>query len=161
MRAAKVLCRTGADAEDAVSETILEAVKGYGGFRGNSSATTWMYTILLRVVSAGKRRGDETVALGEEAAERPDGRPAPEDAAAGDEESRAVIRAIRSLPPRQREIVTLYCIENLTYAEVAEALGVSTGTVKDSMFKAKKALRRSLSAMGVEREGPNGLPRRS
>lgn len=55
-----------------------------------------------------------------------------------------VQEAMDNLSPNQRQALSLYCEENLTYAEIAEVMEVSIGTVKSRLFHAKKNLRHLL-----------------
>jgi RNA polymerase sigma-70 factor (sigma-E family) len=60
------------------------------------------------------------------------------------EEHQQVFRALRTLPPRQRAVLVLRYWEQLTEAEIAATLGISTGTVKSSASRAMRTLKRSL-----------------
>lgn len=60
------------------------------------------------------------------------------------EESRTVMTAIRRLPSRQREVVLLRYFEDLSIPEMADALGISSGAVKGSLFRAMVSLRTTL-----------------
>ena len=62
-----------------------------------------------------------------------------------DEMARRMIDAIRQLPQRQREMVTLHYLDERPYRDIAEALGVSIGTVKATLFNAKQSLREALA----------------
>ncbi len=68
------------------------------------------------------------------------------------EERRSQVRrAIDSLPPKQKTTLVLSYYQQLSYSEVAEALGCSAGTVKTQMFRALKTLARILpSSAGGE-----------
>jgi RNA polymerase sigma-70 factor, ECF subfamily len=57
-----------------------------------------------------------------------------------EEKRRRVRRAIDALPPKQRATLLLSYYQQLSYAEVAETLGCSAGTVKTQMFRALKSL---------------------
>ena len=57
-----------------------------------------------------------------------------------EEKRRRVRRAIDALPPKQRTTLMLSYYQQLSYAEVAETLGCSAGTVKTQMFRALKSL---------------------
>ena len=74
-----------------------------------------------------------------------------------DEDARRLIDAVRSLPDRQREMVTLHFLRELPYAEIAQALGVSVGTVKATLFEAKLSLRAALAGKDLNRRAENVL----
>ena len=60
------------------------------------------------------------------------------------EEHRQVLRALRTLPARQRAVVVLRYWEQLSEAEIAATLGISAGTVKSSASRAVHALKKTL-----------------
>ncbi|HJQ03021.1 MAG TPA: SigE family RNA polymerase sigma factor [Jatrophihabitans sp.] len=60
------------------------------------------------------------------------------------EEHQQVLRALRTLPARQRAVVVLRYWEQLTEAEIAATLGISTGTVKSSASRAMHTLKQTL-----------------
>ena len=75
-----------------------------------------------------------------------------------------VQEAIERLPENQRQALILYSEEQLSYAEIAEVMDVSVGTVKSRIFHAKKNLRgmvrpETLAAIQTEAAQPNGTPR--
>ena len=57
--------------------------------------------------------------------------------------------AVRALPERQRAAVTLYYVEDLAVAEIAEILGIASGTVKTSLYMARRSLAVTLGAEEV------------
>lgn len=66
-------------------------------------------------------------------------------------------KAIDRLPEIQRQAIILYCEEDLTYAQIAEAMGTDIGTVKSRIFYGRKNLRKLLKpeileALGIEKE---------
>lgn len=66
-------------------------------------------------------------------------------------ETRAqIVRAFAQLPPQLRLVATLALVEETPYQEIAEALGISVGTVKLRVFRAVRRLRKSLKRVGVE-----------
>ncbi|MFJ9315544.1 SigE family RNA polymerase sigma factor [Pimelobacter simplex] len=68
-----------------------------------------------------------------------------------DEGSAAEVwRLLATLPPRQRSVLVLRYYEQLSEAEIAEALGVATGTVKSQASRALAALRERVPALGLE-----------
>ncbi len=155
-RAATVLCWSQADVEDVVQETMLRAFKSYGAFRGDSSFFTWGYAILTRSAQAANRAHAKAVP-GDYALSQPHHLPPVDRAVVLQEEAAALIDAIRCLPERQREVVTLHFLEEQPYAEIAAALQIAVGTVKATIFEARTALRASLAAKGIRKTASYGM----
>jgi RNA polymerase sigma-70 factor (ECF subfamily) len=142
-----------ADALDAVQEGFVKALTHLGGFQGRSSFKTW----LLRIVSnaaldLGRQRGRRE-AFSLEAAEQGDGEgglPGPaDDPSRGAERAdlrRVLDDALARLPEAQRRTFVLHVDGGLSYREVAEALGISIGTVMSRLFYARQKLRGHLAA---------------
>ena len=59
-------------------------------------------------------------------------------------------RAFASLPPKLRVVATLALIEELPQTDIADALGVPTGTVKSRLFRATRHLREQLARLGIQ-----------
>src|SRR4051812_6104621 len=135
-----------ADALDAVQDGFVKALTHLSSFQGRSSFKTW----LLRVVSnaaldLGRQRGRRE-ALTLEAPLPADGEapPAPDDPARGLERAdlrRLLDQALAALPEAQRQTFVLHADAGLSYREVAEALGISIGTVMSRLFYARQKLR--------------------
>jgi RNA polymerase sigma-70 factor (ECF subfamily) len=70
--------------------------------------------------------------------------PACDDSFAGSECGEALDEALRKLPAAQRVPLVLFHFESLSYEEIAANLGVSLGTVKTDIFRAREALRKRL-----------------
>jgi RNA polymerase sigma-70 factor (ECF subfamily) len=151
-RAAFRLLGNEPDALDAVQEGFVKALTHLSGFQGRSSFKTW----LLRVVSnaaldLGRQRGRrETLSLNAPGAdETGDARLlTPDEAASGLE--RADLRilldeALATLSEVQRQTFVLHADAGLSYREVADATGVSIGTVMSRLFYARQKLRVHLS----------------
>jgi RNA polymerase sigma-70 factor, ECF subfamily len=149
--AAVILTESRADAEDAVQETLVRACASYDKFRGESAPTTWMYRILVRVATSGREKAKPAKPYPAGFASNA---PGPEAIAALDDEKRRIIAALRELPRRQREIVTLFYLEEVPRAEIAEALGVTEEAVKIALRRARAALRRALDGREVRDEMP-------
>ena len=76
---------------------------------------------------------------------QPDEAPADAEAMLADEH-RSVLRALRRLPDRQREVITLRYWSDLSEAQIAEALGISRGAVKSN---ASRGMRRLAELLGI------------
>jgi RNA polymerase sigma-70 factor (ECF subfamily) len=145
-----------ADALDAVQEGFVKALTHLQSFQGRSSFKTW----LLRVVSnaaldLGRQRGRrETLSLDAAAdGDSPHPRLLTADQASNGldrADQRAVLdRALATLSDVQRQTFVLHADAGLSYREVAEALGISIGTVMSRLFYARQKLRAYLSERNV------------
>ena len=67
------------------------------------------------------------------------------------DEHDAVMRVLRQLPPRMRTVLVLRYYDDLTEAQIAEALGISVGTVKSQAARALAKLREAMASYEEER----------
>jgi RNA polymerase sigma-70 factor, ECF subfamily len=143
-------------AEDLFQETFKRVHEKAHTFRGNGFKN-WLFTIATRVTIDGVRRRKRQVAIslnpgndGEEANESPLAAVADENAAnpadelLRQEQKEQVRRAIASLPTGQRAALLLAYYQQLSYREVAQALGCSVGAVKTQMSRALATLAQRL-----------------
>ena len=146
-----VLRMTGseADAEDVLQEVFLQAHRKLTGFRGDSGLGTWLYRMavnqaldFLRGRQAKMAR--TTTSYDDDAVAEPVA-PAPVIPTAI---SRLDLeRSIARLPDGCRAAFVLHDIEGLAHNEVAALLGISEGTSKSQVHKARMRLRSMLSAV--------------
>jgi RNA polymerase sigma-70 factor, ECF subfamily len=130
------------DAEDLVQETFLRAYRAFDRFDAGSNARAWLHTILRRVRTDAfrrRRRRPETVEL---TGEGPATAPAQDALASGRED---LERALRALPEAFRTAVVLRDLQELSYAEIAGALGVPVGTVMSRIHRGRALLREALA----------------
>jgi RNA polymerase sigma-70 factor (ECF subfamily) len=131
------------DAEDLVQETMLRAYRAFDRYRPGTNARAWLFTILHRLrTDALRRRGrsPETVEL------LNDGPPvAPVHEAILTSGREEIVRALENLPEVFRSAVVLRDVEEFTYAEIADILGVPVGTVMSRIHRGRAHLRRALS----------------
>ncbi len=138
------------DAEDATQETFLEAYKSIKSFRFQSQFGTWLYSIGLNTcnqyIRKAKSRNRMLEAYTEETATRgmAEERNVPERVVIKTEQSQVIQAAIDRLPPKQREVITLYYMQHLKYKEIAEVLNISLGTVASRLNKATQNLKTKL-----------------
>jgi RNA polymerase sigma-70 factor (ECF subfamily) len=146
------------EASDAVQETFMKIFKGIKTFRGESGLKTWIYRI---AISEGLNRQrwwkrwrhhapisvDDTSPNGARLVEVRDSRPTPESACAQMEMEREVQRALNGLSFEHRVAVVLRDIEGLSYEEIAETLGLSLGTVKSRLWRARSELKTKLESV--------------
>ncbi|HUR86313.1 MAG TPA: sigma-70 family RNA polymerase sigma factor [Solirubrobacteraceae bacterium] len=125
------------DADDAFQETFISALRAYPRLRPDSNLHGWVLTIAHRkaldVHRARRRRPVPVAELGE--------RPAP---AAGPATDGDHWERVRSLPARQREVLTLRYAADLTHAEIALALGCTEAAARRAAADGLKTLRKEL-----------------
>jgi RNA polymerase sigma-70 factor (ECF subfamily) len=121
-------------ARDVVQETFARALRNRKSFRGDGSLEGWVWRIAVRTALEMRRNGRE---VGLEDALARAGLPKPE-------RDPALAEAIRRLPPRRRLIVFLRYFADLSYAAIAEAIGVAEGTVAASLAQARHELETAL-----------------
>jgi RNA polymerase sigma-70 factor (ECF subfamily) len=123
-------------AEDLLQETFLQLMRRPDRCRNTSSPRGYLFGIARHVSADAWRRarppGEDDAALGSIAATEPDPRLA------------AARETIAALPSLQREILDLRFQHDLSYAEIAVALGIPVGTVRSRLHNAIAALRERL-----------------
>lgn len=135
------------DAQDATQETFLEAYKSIKSFRFQSQFGTWLYKVGLntcnQIIRKAKSRNRMMDAYTEEKSVRgmTETREIPERLAIKAEQRELVQAAIDRLPPKQKEVVTLFYMQHLKYKEIAEILDCSIGTVASRLNKAMENLK--------------------
>jgi RNA polymerase sigma-70 factor (ECF subfamily) len=144
------------DARDVCQETFLRAFRALDGFKGQAKFSSWLYRIALNLCRDWMRRERRAPVL-----PTPDGVDLVELAGEGDgvervdetvarrDLSRAVARAMRSLPEEQRAAVVLKEYHGLTFQEIADLLGCPLSTVKTRLYQGLTVLRRELEKSGI------------
>jgi RNA polymerase sigma-70 factor (ECF subfamily) len=131
-------------AEDAVQEAILRAWERSERGEHIESLPRWVATVALNLSRSGIRR----LFAERKARERLRRNPTTSDPSAG--ERLDVERAIAGLPRRQRETIVLRYLLDMNTREVAEILGISEGTVKSSLARARTTLATTLRVDDME-----------
>jgi RNA polymerase sigma-70 factor (ECF subfamily) len=137
------------EAEDLVQETYLKALKGFGSFQQGTNFRAWMYRI-LRNTFLTSRTGLSTqmtvpLDLEENAAVLPVTSDTPESVLLAHADQQAVQDAIARLSLPYREVILLCDMEEMSYQEIAETLGVPMGTVMSRLSRARKSMRELLA----------------
>lgn len=137
------MCPTVADAEDAVQETLLDAYRGVAGFDGRASLRSWMSRILFRRAGKAMRKRIRGPIVNEELVS-----PAAAKSTSGQaSDSRMDLEAaLAKLGKDHRDIIVLRELQGMSYAEIAETLGIPQGTVESRIYRARAELRALLSA---------------
>ncbi len=131
------------EAEDLLQEVFLHAYRKIGSFRGDSSLGTWLYRLAVNQCLDHLRGRQARMARTTDSIDE-DGAAEPVAAAPALPEAISRIdleRAIAQLPEGYRAAFLLHDVEGLDHHEVAGALGISTGTSKSQVHKARLRLR--------------------
>lgn len=152
-RVALVIVHSAPDAEEAVQDAFVKAWAALGRFRPGAPFRPWLLTIVAREAHsagrAGRRRVQWTARAAGEA--RVLGRAAAGSAEAtvlAAEQRSAIHAHVAALVPRDREIIELRYLLDLSEQEIAAVLGVRPGTVKSRLARARGRLRDRIEAEG-------------
>lgn len=139
-RFARRVCRTGADAEDAVQHALVTLTVELRGLRHLTSFTAWAFTIVrnecARVVRVAQRWFDSSAASPEHEG--------PDEALERGQLLERIASAVRALPPPLREVFVLREFEGLDTATCAQRLEISPINVKVRLHRARLLLRDAL-----------------
>jgi RNA polymerase sigma factor (sigma-70 family) len=141
LKVASVYARGGEDRDDLAQEIVMQAWRSFASYdEGKAKFSTWLYRIALNVAISHLRRGRrrdvteplsavhlETIGGGESIAEP-------------DERIAALHRFIGELDPLNRALILLY-LEDRSYAEIADVLGISQTNVATKIGRIKQTLR--------------------
>ena len=144
-----------AEASDAVQDIFLKIFRNIGGFKGEAALKTWIFKIALseilnRLRWWRRRYRFATVSLDESAnGNMPSGRvahagPTPEEILQVKERENAIQHGLWTLSNDHRSIIVLRDIEGFSYSEIADVLGISAGTVKSRLARARADLKKSV-----------------
>jgi RNA polymerase sigma-70 factor (ECF subfamily) len=130
---------------DAAQETFVNAYSGIATFRGEASFKSWLLAIALREAENQRRKKKRQLpAGGLNGVDPADRGPSPDHGASSDDDAALVRRALREADEDDARLILLRDLENLSYLEIAEALGVPIGTVKSGLSRARARLRTAL-----------------
>lgn len=149
LRVAHTLTGSWADAEDLVQDTLLRAYRAIDRFDG-AHPRAWLLTILRNAHRNSLRR--RRPALAASLADLDGTRPAfgasparsPDDTVVDGVLDDDLQRAVVSLHPKFRRVLLLIDVEQLTYAEVSNLLGVPVGTIVSRLSRARSRVRAQL-----------------
>lgn len=130
------------ESEEIVQETWVRAVRGLDRFEGRSGLRSWLNGIAARCAAEAARKSARLVASDAAVA-----------AAASPEAPEPAVdleRAVAALPSGFRTVLLLHDLEGYTHAEIADVLGISAGTSKSQLSRARARVR---AALGGDHDG--------
>jgi RNA polymerase sigma-70 factor (ECF subfamily) len=128
-------------AQDYAQEAWIRAIRALPTFRGDSRFSTWLHRIAVNAALQALRRRDTRTKR--EA-------PFPDDVAIAPVHRDSLLRrrleqALDGLPEGMRQVLILHDVEGYTHEEIGEVLGVTAGTSKSQLFKARSKMRATLA----------------
>jgi RNA polymerase sigma-70 factor (ECF subfamily) len=155
---ARWLVRGSCDADDVVQEACLRAFRYFGSFRGGN-ARAWLLSIVRttafnwleksRAQQLTTEFNEETHCAGWRAFD-------PETLLLRRADTQLLEEAMHHLPHRLRAVLVLRELEGLSYKEIAEVVGIPTGTVMSSLFRARERFRHAASELVRRQVQPRG-----
>jgi RNA polymerase sigma-70 factor (ECF subfamily) len=134
-------------AEDLTQETFVRAFAKITDFRGDAALSTWLHTIATRTVLSGLRKVRRLHDHEVETEELPE----PPQRPARDAELRLVLdAAIDALPEDMRVVFLMHDLEGFKHHEIGAGLGISPGTSKSRLHRARAWLREYLNRYGIQ-----------
>jgi len=145
------------EAEDLVQETYAKALKGFGSFQPGTNFRAWIFRILRNTFLTSRTglAATRTVPLESEDEQEQTAavsRQTPESILLEQAGQQQVQAALGQVPVIYREVLLLCDVEEMSYQEIADTLGVPTGTVMSRLYRARKALRAVLQEQDKMRE---------
>ena len=147
-----------AEAEDLAQESFLRFYRSLDRFRAGTPLRPWLHKITVNVCLDALRRRKETPLSLDELPEgpppphSPQREPTPEESCLSREVRLDVQSALLHLPGDYRAVLVLRYLEDLSYQEIAAALGVPVSTVETRIFRAKRRLGHLLAPLHVGRK---------
>lgn len=142
---ARQRCDSNSDAEDAVQETIIKALKAADTFRKESQLYTWMVRILFNVCIDLHRKKSRTIEYPDDdqlfinlEANKFD---QPEEKFEQKATFQRLKKAIMTLKPAHREVIVLKYFEGFSYEKIGGLLDVEVSLVKSRLYLARQTLR--------------------
>lgn len=126
-------------ADDLLQETYYRFLKSHASFENDAHRRNYLYRIATNLMHDAKRGSRPVFDEGVEIA----GIPAAEGTASAEQRT-DVRRALGRLKPRERAMLWLAYAQGSSHSEIAEALGVKTGSIKLLLFRARRKLARLL-----------------
>jgi len=136
-------------ASDITQQVFLKLMTNIAQFRGEAEFSTWLYRLVVNVCMDTARRGKaETLVLDRARTQDAAGMGSQEEDYSRTQMARSVRAAVSALPPKFRIALLLRYFDDLSYEQMADALGCSPGTVASRLSRGHKMLAEQLKRAG-------------
>lgn len=148
----RYLTNDPAEADDLYQDTFLKAVEYREKIEYGNNPKSYLLSVALRIWKNRKRKyaWRKRIARMQSAAEERDAdmdesaEPSPEERVTGRERDETIRRAVNRLPEKLKTVTLLFYMEDLSTAQIAEAVKIPVGTVLSRLYQARKLLKREL-----------------
>ena len=150
-----MMVRQPAGAEEVTQDAFVRAYTHIHHYDDGRPFYPWLASIAVRLAQNWLRRHGRTVrreGTPLDSVQEPGATPAALTALIANERSRRLWRAVAALPSGERTAVILYYRDEMAVRDIARALGVTTGTIKTLLFRARRHLRGRLAAATIPHE---------
>lgn len=145
-----------ADAQDLAQEAFVRAWRALDSFQFSSQFSTWLYrltsNICIDFLRAQKKRKHVSLTVLQDDEQQqwdmPDQKPLPEEQIIATEEHEALANAIAALDPEHRQVLILRIVNDCSYQQISQIMGIREGTVKSRLSRAREQLRKKLAQSG-------------
>jgi RNA polymerase sigma-70 factor (ECF subfamily) len=149
------LLKNKQDAEEVTQDAFIRAHRGLENFRGDASFSTWLYQIATNLAHNRywywfRRKRDQSISFDQPLSDDgsltlesvlPSSSENPAEATVTQEFVDRVTECMSGLNEKHREVMILRNVKNLSYDAISEELGISVGTVKSRIARARETLR--------------------
>jgi RNA polymerase sigma-70 factor, ECF subfamily len=147
--------RHDADAQDCVQETMLKAWRQLPQYRGECSVESWLYRICVSCCldflrRRGNRNHESVDVMTDLGLDPVSPEPQPEEKVLAEAEKQEIHEAISDLPQTMQEVLVLNVLEGRSYEDTAALIGISIGTVKSRLNRARQKLQEKFSRLGTK-----------
>lgn len=140
-------------ARDYAQEAWIRAIRALPTFRGDARFSTWLHRIAVNAALQAARKAEKR--------RRYQG-PIPDDVPVAADDGDPLLEerleaALDRLPDGMRQVLVLHDVEGYTHEEIGEAMGVTAGTSKSQLFKARAKMRELLRGVAESRANEEGV----
>lgn len=135
--------RDRAEAEDLLQDGFIRVYRDMAQFRGDGALGGWIRRIMVNTALSHLRKQRDFLRDTSDFSPFENHLRTEEDFAAN-LDAETLMKYLQQLPPGYRTVFNLYAIEGFSHEEIAEQLGISIGTSKSQLFKAREYLKRIL-----------------
>lgn len=136
-RVARGILRNEEDIKDALQNTLVKSFKNISTLQNNGLFKTWLIRILINECNEVLRKNKRNIPLNEEIGESLGGY-------SDQYKNMDLIRVIDSLSDEYRTIITLFYFEDISVKDISNILGISEGTVKSRLSRAREKIKSKL-----------------